>query len=111
MFDIRPVADPVVCILAVLAVWRVTHLIVAEDGPWDLFVRLRRGGTAIGLGRLLTCFYCASVWVAIPFALLIAHDWRSIAICIPALSGGAILLERITDRGEAPAVWTEEEKS
>ena len=107
MFDIRPVA----VVLAVLAVWRVTHLIVEEDGPWDLLVGVRKLGTAIGLGRLLTCFYCASVWIAIPFTLLIANDWRSIVICIPALSGGAILLERFTDhRGEAPAIWTEEEE-
>jgi len=28
--------------LSVLCVWRITHLLYAEDGPWDLFVRLRR---------------------------------------------------------------------
>ena len=29
-------------VLGSLCVWRVTHLLHAEDGPWDLVVRLRR---------------------------------------------------------------------
>ena len=28
--------------LGILAVWRVTHLLHAEDGPWDVLYRLRR---------------------------------------------------------------------
>lgn len=87
--------------LAVLAVWRITHLVVAEEGPWRIFARVR------GVVPALTCFYCASVWTAIPFALLIARGWRSIALCIPALSAGAIVIERLTARDGA-AVWYEE---
>ena len=29
-------------VLAVLATWRVTHLLASEDGPGDLIVRFRR---------------------------------------------------------------------
>jgi hypothetical protein len=101
--------DFVAVVLAVLAVWRVTHLLVAEDGPWNVFAHLRRAAAAIRLQRLVDCFYCASVWIAIPFALLIARDWRAIAMCIPAFSGGAIVLERLTARNDA-AVWMEEEE-
>jgi hypothetical protein len=97
--------------VSMLAVWRVTHLIVAEDGPWNALVHLRSAFAAIGLKRLMDCFYCASVWIAIPFALLIAREWRTIAICIPALSGGAIVLERLTAHDDAAAIWMEEEKS
>lgn len=100
----------VTVLLAVLAVWRVTHLLVAEDGPWNVLSHLRRVAMAVRLQRLADCFYCASVWIAIPFALLLARDWRSLAMCIPALSGGAILLERISGHHE-PAVWIEEKKS
>jgi len=96
-------------VLAVLAVWRVTHLLVAEDGPWKVFAHLRSGAAKLGLDRLVGCFYCASVWIAVPFALLIAREWRMLAICIPALSGGAIAIERFTTRDDA-AVWTEEEE-
>jgi hypothetical protein len=101
----------VAVLLSVLAVWRVTHLLVAEDGPWNVFARLRHASATLRLGRLTDCFYCASVWIAIPFALLISRDWRMAAVCIPALSGGAIVLERLTAHGDA-AVWIEEgEKS
>ena len=97
----------VAVLLSVLAVWRVTHLLVAEDGPWDVFVRFRRATAVLRLRRLTDCFYCASVWVAIPFALLLSREWRMAAICIPALSGGAIVIERLTARDEA-AAWIEE---
>ena len=101
----------VAVVLSVLAVWRVTHLLVAEDGPWNVFVHLRRASAALRLARLTDCFYCASVWIAIPFSLLISREWSLIAICIPALSGGAIVLERLTAPGEAAAWIEEEEKS
>lgn len=95
---------------AILAVWRVTHLVVVEDGPWDLFRSLRALATRIHLERLFGCFLCFSVWAAVPFALLITREWRSFAIIIPALSGGAILLERATTRETAPPYFEEEEK-
>jgi hypothetical protein len=92
---------------AVLAVWRVTHLAVVEDGPFDLLRRLREAGARLGLERLINCFLCCSVWMAIPFALLIARGWKEIVIVLPALSGGAILLERVTRERDAAAAWIE----
>ena len=53
--------NALVFIAAILAVWRVTHLAVVEDGPFDLLVKLRRVASAIKLERLAACFYCASV--------------------------------------------------
>lgn len=43
-------------LLAVLAVWRVTHLLHAEDGPWDAVVRLRGWAGDGFLGRMMDCF-------------------------------------------------------
>jgi hypothetical protein len=97
-------------IAAVLAVWRVTHLLVEEHGPWDVMARLRRGAAAVGLERLVNCFYCASVWIAVPFALLLTTRWRELVLVVPALSGGAILLERATQKEDAPPVWIEEQE-
>jgi hypothetical protein len=85
-------------IVGTLSVWRVTHFIVAEDGPWRVMARLRRRVGNGALGELLDCFYCLSLWVAIPAALLIAQDWTQRALLWLALSGGAILLERATHR-------------
>jgi Protein of unknown function (DUF1360) len=86
--------------LGALSVWRLTHLLYAEDGPWDLLVRLRsRAGHGIW-GGLLDCFYCLSLWMAVPFAVLIGGNWRERILLSLALSGAAILMERITSRDQ-----------
>jgi hypothetical protein len=82
-------------IAAILATWRVTHLIVAEDGPWNSVARLRRLAGAGALGDLMDCFYCASLWVAAPFALWLHEDWIGRAVVWLAVSGGAIVVERV----------------
>jgi hypothetical protein len=91
-------------VLGVLAVWRVAHLFHAEDGPWDLFARLRRLAGSSLFGRLLDCFYCLSLWVSLPVAWLIGSTWLERALLWPALSAGAIVLERLTGpRAATPA--------
>ena len=82
-------------VLGVLSVWRITHLLQAEDGPWDLVVRLR-GKAGDGFwGKLLDCFYCLSLWIAVPFAIGLGTAWPERMLLWPALSAAAILLERI----------------
>lgn len=83
-------------LIATLAVWRLTHFLVAEDGPWDLVVRLRRRAGAGFWARLLDCFYCLSLWVAAPLAAALGDGPVERLLLWPALSGGAILLERST---------------
>lgn len=85
-------------LLGILAVWRITHLLWAEDGPWDGVVRLRQRAGSGFWGQLMDCFYCLSLWVALPLVLLLAPDWKTLLLAWPALSGGAILLERLTQR-------------
>ena len=80
--------------LAILSVWRLTHLLNAEDGPWDLVVHLRRAAGSGFWAALLDCFYCLSVWMAAPIAYLIGSSWAERLLLWPALSAGAILLER-----------------
>jgi len=93
-------------LLATLSVWRVTHLVIAEAGPWNIMGRLRaRAGTGV-VGQLLDCFYCTSLWVSAPAAWVAASagasaprpDVRELGLLWLALSGGAILLERATSR-------------
>jgi hypothetical protein len=80
--------------LAVLATWRVTHLLASEDGPADLIVRLRiRLGHGLA-GKLMDCFECLSLWIAAPAALFVSRKplyWFFIWL---ALSGAACLLQR-----------------
>lgn len=81
-------------LLGILAVWRVTHLLNAEDGPWDLSLRLRRVAGDGSWARLLDCFYCLSLWVSVPFALMIAASWAEGVVTWLGLSGGAVALDR-----------------
>lgn len=100
-------------ILGVLAAWRITHLLNAEDGPWELIVKLRRlAGNGI-FGSLLDCFYCLSLWVAAPLAWLLSHGWIERLFLWLAISAGAILLQKATSREPAGAVaeYHEEERN
>src|SRR5262249_35312285 len=61
-------------VVAVLAAWRVTHLLANEDGPADIIARVR---VLLGngfLGELADCFQCLSLWVAAPIAFLATRD-------------------------------------
>lgn len=85
-------------LIAVLAVWRVTHLIAYEDGPWNLVARARAAAGASWVGDLMDCFKCLSLWVAIPFVFVLDAGWAIRAVAWLALSGAAIILdERFTD--------------
>ncbi len=94
-------------VLAVLAVWRITHMLSREDGPWDILVRLRRALGAGMLSKLVACFYCLSVWVALPLAWFLKGSIAETLVGWLALSGGAILLERLV--GEPVELKIEEE--
>jgi hypothetical protein len=87
--------------LAALVTWRVTHLFVAEDGPADIVVRLRRALGDSVAGRAMDCFYCLSVWIALPLTLVVTHQWRDGLLVWGALSGLACLLERVGAREAA----------
>jgi hypothetical protein len=83
-------------LLAVLAVWRLTHLLAKEDGPWDIMVRFRRALGGGFFGSLLSCSYCLSVWIAAPFTFFLEGTAIERVVMWLALSGAAILLERMT---------------
>ena len=101
---------PTLGVLGVLGVWRVAHLLHAENGPWDVVVRLRRAlGTSV-FGRAMDCFDCLSLWVALPFAALIAGTWRDTVLLWPALSAAARIVNRAVTRLQpaAAALYVEE---
>jgi hypothetical protein len=98
-------------LLGALCVWRLTHLLVAEDGPWRAAASLRQSAAGGFFGDLLGCFYCLSLWVAVPFALLIGDTHLERVLLWPALSGAAILLERATAETAAPAAYVEDKEN
>jgi hypothetical protein len=100
-------AGPMAFVILALATWRLTSLVVREEGPWCILARLRHrigvrstdAGVPYGLNVMaegLTCVWCTSVWTATFLAL--SYVWMpaiTICICVPlALSAGALLIEK-----------------
>jgi hypothetical protein len=88
----------VALVVGVLGVWRITYLLSAEDGPGDLFLRLRQFLGRSLAGQAIECFDCLSLWVAIPFALALGVTWLDRLLLWPALSGGAMAIFRAVSR-------------
>lgn len=88
-------------VVAVLATWRVTHLLASEDGPADLIVRFRAHLGQGLIGKLLDCFNCLSLWIAAPAALFVSRKFLDWLLTWLAISGAACLLERL---GQEPVV-------
>jgi hypothetical protein len=88
-------------VMAVLATWRVTHLLASEDGPADFIARLRARLGAGFAGKLMDCFQCLSLWIAAPAALFVSRKPLDWLFAWMALSGAACLLERL---GREPVI-------
>jgi hypothetical protein len=83
-------------ILSVLSTWRLTHLLAKEDGPWYMIYTIRKAAGAGFFGNLLDCFYCLSIWIALPFGIWLGSNWWEKILSWLALSGAACLLEQAT---------------
>ena len=83
-------------VLITLAIWRITHLLSKEDGPFDVVYLIRKKAGAGFFGSLLDCFYCLSVWVALPFGMFQDVSWPEKFLYWAAFSGAACLLEQAT---------------
>ena len=59
--------------------------VVYDEGPWGLGRRLRAGLVRIGLGALVSCVHCLSVWVALGVTATLRTD-----MSIWLLSWGAV---------------------
>jgi hypothetical protein len=99
-------------LIGALVAWRLTHLLYGEDGPWNLLARLRYFAGQGFWGNLMDCFYCLSLWIALPFGILLGESWRERLLLWLALSAAAILLERATSNSdEKPAIIVSEDLS
>lgn len=97
--------------VAALACWRLAHLLQAEEGPWRCVARLRSALRTRRIG-VLDCFMCASVWTALPAALLAGARRRQLLVVWPALSAAAVLIERSAFPGtfaDVPDYFEDEE--
>jgi hypothetical protein len=85
-------------VLSVFAVWRLTHLIGKEDGPFEIIFLIRKKAGNSVFGKLMDCFYCLSIWIALPFGIWLGQNWIEKILVWFALSGAASLLEQATTK-------------
>ena len=88
-------------LIGTLVVWRLTNLFYGEDGPWNLLAQLRLLAGNGFWGDLMDCFYCLSLWIALPFGLMLGENWKERLLLWPAFSGAAILLQRMSSKAES----------
>jgi hypothetical protein len=63
-------------IIAALACWRITSLLLVEDGPLSIFVHTRTLARRYSVfDGALACFWCGSVWVAFAVTLIVLTDY------------------------------------
>ena len=65
-----------------------------EDGPLDAIAALRERLGQSFAGRMMDCFGCMSLWVALPFAVYVAERPPDLLLAWLGLAGAALLLER-----------------
>jgi hypothetical protein len=90
-------------VLCMLAVWRITYMLQDENGPFGVFARLqawvaKHPDKPGSLSDGFFCFYCLSIWVAIPFAVVSAKNAIGFIIGWFAISAGAIFLQKLHDK-------------
>lgn len=91
-------------LLEVLAVYRLSQLISVDDGPFDVFKRLRLLCGQIAykykkiktLADLVNCPYCVGVWFAL--CVVIALRQRYWFLRWLAIAGGQAFLQQVSDR-------------
>lgn len=88
-------------VLAVLAVWRIAHLLARERGPFDAVSRLHAALAGSAPGDLLACPHCVAIWLAVLPAAWLAPGWAEGLLLWLAIAGGASALELALTKGES----------
>lgn len=79
-------------IALVLAVWRLSYMLIYEDGLFNILDLIRRGANRIGLGDLFACIYCLSVWVGAGLLFITQYEAGVFFIRVLALSAAVIII-------------------
>lgn len=85
-------------LILVVGVWRLTHLISAEDGPFDLIIKLRKLLGNSFFGKLMDCFYCLTIWIGLLSAWYAGNNLEEMIVLTLYYSGASIILEKLTNK-------------
>ena len=88
----------------ILALARLLHLLIEEDGPFKVLVKFRQfiginelGAYSNELGGLFSCHLCLGIWMA-PLIVLIYHYFPMMVWCLAVAQGAGLvyaLMERV----------------
>lgn len=92
-----------------MATWRITSLLVREQGPWNIFERIRElsgiihdeDGNVLAIpdnffADVLSCVWCCSIWVAFGWSIVFFIYPVITWVAIPfALSSITIFLDKL----------------
>jgi len=104
------VSESVRIVLTVFAVFRVSELVSIDDGPFDVFLRLRSaagvyqrgadGRPMRGVGRLVGCPYCVGVWVSMlgAAAVLFPSAVVDAIVLLFGIAGAAAFVQSVSGR-------------
>jgi hypothetical protein len=94
-----------------LACWRISSLVVGEDGPWFVFDRIRKLVRAGDYNNvpppdrrwyigIFECIWCCSMWVGIGYAVIyLVNPWLALAFSLPfSISALAIIYNTVLER-------------
>lgn len=85
-------------VIGALATWRLASLIVYEDGPFEVFTRLRSISVLEGM---TSCLWCTSIWTGLLVTVLL---FVAEPVIWPfALSGAAIGVGHVLSQSQHPA--------
>lgn len=98
-------SDFFLLIISALAVFRLSELVAYDEGPFELFKRIRnlfRHGSQID--RMLECIYCNGIWWSLVFTVFYAvlgiiKPWAA-PVWWLGIAGGAVTIYRIIRQRE-----------
>lgn len=83
-------------LVSILTVWRLTYMLCYEAGPYNVLSKIRRVFYKAGLGKLIDCFHCTSVWISLICTVAIYKPCAESVILFLAIAAGASIIEKIT---------------
>jgi len=96
--------------LAILACYRLAQLLPLDDGPGEVFKRVRcwtgkraAAGGWVGLAEFVRCPYCIGVWLALVLAIMVAWPTTAGDVFLTwwGIAGGHTALETMMTPREA----------
>lgn len=97
-------------ILVALATWRISSLLVKEDGPGEIFEKIRvkagvrydeysRPYASSVLAGILSCIWCCSVWVSFLTGIMLKpRNFADYLIKSLALSASTIIIDEVIEK-------------